>query len=176
MSRIKGNIKKNSQYYRRRNFIRKLINNPFKYYMFEKLKNYPHVYSKHYDIKPRKTVTKTSVGAVPLNVGGPSGTTTSTINITSTPKSPSGANFTPFKEKMSPIFTPVRTYASDFATTIGNLFSSSKKSQNINDDDLAETQKLPKHRKGREVTPREGLLSPMSTRQQVKVKKLDLQP
>lgn len=145
--------------------------------MFEKLKNYPHVYSKHYDIKPgRKPATRTSVGAVPLNVGGPSGNTTSTINLTSTPQSfPSTSSFASFREKMSPKFSPV----SALTSKIGNFFSKSKSAFDLmkdfdDDDDLAETQKLKKHRKGRDVSLRAGVLSPMSTRQQAKSRKLDL--
>lgn len=50
-SRVRTNQIKNTQYYRRQSFIRNLINNPLKYYMWQKIKNYPHVYSKHYDIR-----------------------------------------------------------------------------------------------------------------------------
>lgn len=48
--RLKTNVRKNTQYYRRRSFMRKLVNDPFKYYIAQKIKNYPHVYSRHYDI------------------------------------------------------------------------------------------------------------------------------
>lgn len=44
-SRLKTGVKRNTQYYRIQKFIRKLINNPLKYYLYQKIKNYPHVYS-----------------------------------------------------------------------------------------------------------------------------------
>lgn len=112
LRRLRSNQKKNSQYYRRRNFIRQLLNDPLKYYYYEKLRNYPHVYAHHFDIKllpansrnantnrfdlslPTSPIyragARASTGAIPFNIdgGGVSGDSTSLYQLphTSTPK------------------------------------------------------------------------------------------
>lgn len=48
---MRDGIRRNSKYYRTRRYIRDLVSNPLRYYLFYALKNYPHTYSKNYSVK-----------------------------------------------------------------------------------------------------------------------------
>lgn len=142
--RMKTNVKRNTAFYRNRKLLSKLVSDPFKYYIYQKLKYYPYVYSRHYEIKksksPRNTVpSRVSTSSVPLlnDGGGTSGIASTTYSV-----SPSFPSTSKKMSSSTPVSSRSRSFFNASLNSLSNLFSGKSEPEELDGFDDPPTLRL----------------------------------